>query len=211
MARVDAVDARLVLAGRRAFLGRSALCAGGLLCLGCSRAIAGQQAPAAAPAQPQKFGADSKMSFKDVYTFAYTNSYIPLLKALGDDIGREKLLPMLQAAASRSAAASVKKSAPPPPKNTLSAFMPDENGPFWSHVITLKWVEKTETAAEARVTECLWAATFRAADAADIGYATICYPDFAAAPAFNPRMRMVRTKTLMQGHDCCNHRWVLDV
>lgn len=60
------------------------------------------------------------------------------------------------------------------------------------------------------MTECLWAATFRAAGAEDIGYATICHPDFATTTAFNPRMRMIRTKTLMQGHDCCNHRWVME-
>jgi hypothetical protein len=63
---------------------------------------------------------------------------------------------------------------------------------------------------EIKITECLWAKTFRAANAADIGYATICYSDFAGAVAFNPKMRLVRTKTLMQGHDCCNHRWVLE-
>ena len=91
-----------------------------------------------------------------------------------------------------------------------AAFVALEPEYFWSHVLTSQWVEKTERAAEIRVTECLWAATFRAAGAADIGYATVCHPDFAAATAFNPKMRMLRTKTLMQGHDCCNHRWVID-
>ena len=61
---------------------------------------------------------------------------------------------------------------------------------------------------EVRVTRCLWAETFRGADAADIGYAFVCHPDFASTTAFNPKMRMIRTKTLMQGHEYCNHRWV---
>ncbi len=211
MPRVPGVGGVAATTGRRVFLARTAMCAGGMLCLGCSRATAGQQPPAT-PAQASKFDADSKMTFKQVWQFAYGGD-IPMLKALGDQIGREKFLPMLQEAASKAAAEGMKRSAPPPPKNTLAAFTSGmkSNEYFWSHAITLKWVEETERAAEVRVTECLWAQTFRAADAADIGYGMICHPDFAAATAFNPKMHMQRTKTLMQGHEYCNHRWVVEV
>jgi hypothetical protein len=44
--------------------------------------------------------------------------------------------------------------------------------------------------------------------AVDIGYAVICHPDFASAEGYSTKLRLVRTKTLMQGHDCCNHRWL---
>jgi len=30
------------------------------------------------------------------------------------------------------------------------------------------------------------------------------------ASAFNPKLKMIRSKTLMQGHDCCNHRYVVE-
>ena len=68
-------------------------------------------------------------------------------------------------------------------------------------------VEDTDAAFEIKVTECLWAQTFRKADAADLGAACICHPDYAAIEAFNPDYEMVRDKTLMEGHDCCNHRY----
>lgn len=42
-----------------------------------------------------------------------------------------------------------------------------------------------------------------------IGYSAHCFSDFAGASAFNPKLKLVRTKTLMRGHDCCNHRWTL--
>jgi len=51
-------------------------------------------------------------------------------------------------------------------------------------------------------------ATFREEDAADIGYATHYHVHYAAATAFNPKIRMYRTKTLMEGHDYCDHKWV---
>ncbi|UCG88709.1 MAG: L-2-amino-thiazoline-4-carboxylic acid hydrolase [Gemmatimonadota bacterium] len=35
--------------------------------------------------------------------------------------------------------------------------------------------------------------------------------DFTMCRGFNPNIRMERTKILMQGHDCCNHRWILEV
>ncbi len=202
---------RAAESGRRVFLARTAMCAGGLFCLGCARALAGdQQPPANAPAESHKFDADSKMTFKQVYGFTFAGNYIPVLKALADDIGREKFLPMLQEAASRTSAEATKKAAPPAPKNTLAAMLVPGGNYFWDHVLSMNWIEKTDKAAELRVTECLWAATFREAGAADIGYASICHPDFAAASAFNPKIRMTRTKTLMQGHECCNHRWVLE-
>ncbi len=198
---------------RRVFLARAGMCAGGLLCLGCTKAAGAvggvpQQAPASAtPAH--KFAADSKMSFQAAWMFAYTHNSIPMLKSLCDELGKEKLLPTLQAIASRNAADVVRKGAPPPPKNTLAALVSFDDPYFWEHVLTMTFVEKSEKAAEIRVTECLWAKTFREAGAADIGYATVCHPDFASATAFNPKIRMTRTKTLMQGDEYCNHRWTM--
>ena len=43
-----------------------------------------------------------------------------------------------------------------------------------------------------------------------VGYASICHPDFAMTEGYNPKMKLLRTKTLMQGDDCCNHCWVME-
>jgi hypothetical protein len=69
-------------------------------------------------------------------------------------------------------------------------------------------VEDTEEAFEIKVTECLTEDIFRELDAADIGYACVCHADYALPVAFNPKIKMVRDKTLMEGHDCCNHRYI---
>ena len=57
---------------------------------------------------------------------------------------------------------------------------------------------------------CLVAKTFREADAADIGYAAICYADFSVANAFNPEIVLTRNKCLMNGDDCCLFEYDLD-
>jgi hypothetical protein len=83
-------------------------------------------------------------------------------------------------------------------------------GRFWSNVLTFQIIEDTPKAFELKVTECLWAKTYRDANAAGLGYLLSCYGDFASAKGFNPKMHMIRTKTLMQGDAFCNHRYVIE-
>ena len=78
----------------------------------------------------------------------------------------------------------------------------------WEGLLKMEIVEDTETAFELKVTECIQAAVYIDADAADIGYANICWGDYAWAQGFNPKIKLVRDKTLMQGHPCCNHKYV---
>lgn len=149
------------------------------------------------------------MSFEEVYGFAYTN-FISLIRNLAGELDREDFVELLQRASSDAAAAEERKLAESLPSNDFEAWTDTLREPdrFWRHVLTTQVVEDTEKAFEVKITECLWAKTFREADAADIGYAVICHPDYAYCQAFNPKIRMIRTKTLMQGDEYCNHRWV---
>ncbi|MFH1881363.1 MAG: L-2-amino-thiazoline-4-carboxylic acid hydrolase, partial [Planctomycetota bacterium] len=79
---------------------------------------------------------------------------------------------------------------------------------FWKHVLTFDIIEDTSNKLEFKVTECLWAKTFRDTEAPDIGYAVNCHADFAFAEGYSTNLRLVRTKTLMEGHDCCNFRYL---
>jgi hypothetical protein len=79
---------------------------------------------------------------------------------------------------------------------------------FWSCALTSQRIERTPESYEVKITECLWAQTFREANAADLGFATICYGDEAMAAAFDQRLNLTRTKTLMNGDNCCHFRWV---
>ena len=167
-----------------------------------------------AAAQPaaakHKFSEKSEMTYEQIYEFAY-GGFIPLMKNLAEELGKDKFDALLKKAASKAAAQQAKQQAAKQGKNDLAAFMAPlkSKDPLWQHVLTFEFVEDTEKAVEIKVTECLWAKTFRDREAAEIGYPAVCHTDFASAPAFNPKMKMTRTKTLMQGHDCCNHRWTM--
>lgn len=82
-----------------------------------------------------------------------------------------------------------------------------EQGCVGSH----EWVklEDTDTRQAYRFTRCAWAEVFRALGAEDIGI-WICEGDGPAAAAFNPAIRFQRTRTLMEGADCCDHVYYLE-
>jgi hypothetical protein len=42
----------------------------------------------------------------------------------------------------------------------------------------------------------------------EIGFAALCYMDYFWPKGFNENIKLIRDKTLMQGHTCCNHRYV---
>ena len=85
-------------------------------------------------------------------------------------------------------------------------FHPDS--PNFKNILTMTITEDTANVHEIKVTECIFATTFLEAKAGDLGFATICYADYNMASGFNPKVKMVRDKTLMQGHAYCNHRYI---
>ena len=82
-----------------------------------------------------------------------------------------------------------------------------DKSPFWTHVLTATYPEETPVKLSSHTTECLWAKTFKEMNATELGYILICRPDFAKARACHPKIRLKRTKTLMQGDSYCNHTW----
>ncbi len=84
----------------------------------------------------------------------------------------------------------------------------DENAsPFFSHVLTFTYTEETPKKLTLHVTECLKAKIFKEMNATDLGYVMFCHPDFAYAQACHPKIKMKRTKTLMQGDRYCDHTY----
>ena len=198
--------------GRRAFL-KAALPGGALMCLG-GRCLIGSprtQDKSGSAGPKHKFLEDSGMSFAEVYRTAYADN-LPLWRGLEHEIGSEKFFAMLKRVVDEAAARESAEYARKLGKNDLAAYIEDMKHAdrFWQHVLTSQVVEDTPRAFEVRITECLWAKTYRDAKAADLGYVLSCYGDFAAARGFNPKMRLIRSKTLMQGDAFCNHRYVVE-
>jgi hypothetical protein len=159
-----------------------------------------------------KFDRDSGLSSQAVFDFAFKEKLIPILQNLEDEAGVSDYLEAVAAASTRYSIQLAQQWAASVPRNdmaTWTAWIDDPANPFHDR-LTFDVIERTDTVCEIRITECLWAKTFREAAAAAIGYAVCCSGDPAMCQAFNPRMQLIRNKTLMQGDDCCDYRWVLD-
>jgi len=155
-----------------------------------------------------KFLENSDMSFQEVFDFAFER-LIPVLQGLAKEFGEDNFHKALRKVASECALKAGQDNARHLASNDLAAFKgAGEPGYFGKHVFTLGMVEDTPKAFEVKVTECLYAKVFREMGAAELGYSLICHRDYADCQGFNPRITMIRSKTLMQGDDCCNHRFV---
>jgi hypothetical protein len=196
---------------RREFL-FNVLPAGSLFCLGCGNLSAWTAAQEAQKAgeRKHKFQEDSGMSFQEVFEFGFKH-FIQTMESFARQMGRDNLLEMIRKHSEESARLRAKKTVERLQKNdfaTFKAMYKEKPGRFGEHILTIVITEESDTALADRVTECLYAKTFRDRAAADIGYAWSCHGDFAWAQALNPKLRLIRDKTLMNGDEYCNFRWV---
>jgi predicted ArsR family transcriptional regulator len=70
-------------------------------------------------------------------------------------------------------------------------------------------MERTANSIQMKCTKCPVADLYKQAGGTEWGYHLYCAADKHIAEAFNPQIGFRRTKTLMEGHDCCDHFYYL--
>ena len=151
--------------------------------------------------EKHKFQNELSQTYEDAFRWRF-DYYTNIMQRFADYLSRDRLLELIQCAVDENN----KRIATDNPEHSLASFV-EYGKKAYENMMTYEIIEETDKVYEMKVTECLWAKTFRDQNAADIGYATICHGDFSEARAYHPKLKLGRTKTLMQGHDCCNHRW----
>ncbi len=81
-------------------------------------------------------------------------------------------------------------------------------GDLMTHCTRFAIVEDTPKKFALKFTKCLWAKTALEFNAPELGYNICCNPDFEMAKTFHPNIKLIRTKTLMNGDDYCNHTYI---
>jgi hypothetical protein len=187
----------------------SILPAGAFGCIGCAKALACAQPMQEEPAR-HSWTEKADVTWEEMFRFSYQKDLIPMLKELGAQLGHGEFVAMLR----RTADEVVRKKTAgrPPAVRDLVTFAAGMKNmpPLMQHALEAEIVEQSPEAFEYRVRKCLWAKVFRDGDAADIGCAMVCYPDYAVAKGLNPKLQLIRTKTLMQGDDSCSLRYVME-
>ena len=170
-------------------------------------------APAAGPAQHAPLDVFDQVLQQDfTYSRFFAIRYrelIQLARALEQEWGRDRLIAFLKKNTEDRAYRRGQNRAQKLGDTSLLAFATQLRPPAYKNLLVHRIVQDSETVFEIRVTRCIWAKTFREAEMADVGYAHLCHGDFSSPRGFNPALTLVRDKTLMLGHECCNHRYVV--
>ena len=159
-----------------------------------------------------KFESDSGMTIQQVYNYTYSK-YISDMKNFMKQIGKEELLNMLKKSCEMSN--EIDKDADINyNERTLTAYSTGVKnafeGKYWSERLSHEILIDNKNVLEFKITECIWAKTFREKEASEIGDASICYSDYSQARKFNPKLKLVREKTLMKGKDCCHFKYTME-
>lgn len=201
---------------RRRFISRI-LPACSLACLGANSNMLGFSPfmKKAAQETTHKFDEEfpRKLTYRQVMELMYGRVFIPFVKFMSDEIGKEKLIPMLRKDAAIRGEDVGKRMVKQYKGNdfaTLKKIFSPGGIPSYNISLTFSVTEDTDNVHEIKVTECIWADVFLKANAGDLGHAAVCFGDYAMATGFNPKIKMVRDKTQMQGHKFCNHRYLLE-
>jgi len=195
---------------RRQFISR-VMPACSVACLGAGNLLAWTSPEAKAVFQEEKHKFDKeygrKLTNKQFFAARY-GEFIQFAKALEKEMSKEKFIEFLKKTTHERMVKVGQNHAKNSPDNSFNTYVSTFRPPRYKDVLTHEVVEDTDTAFELKVTECIWAKTFLDAKAGDIGFAHVCYGDYTWAESFNPKIKMVRDKTLMQGHEICNHRYI---
>lgn len=68
-------------------------------------------------------------------------------------------------------------------------------------------MERTDNTVQMKVSHCPIADMAKQIGQEKWGFHCYCCDDYSIVKGFNPKISFTRTKTLMEGHDCCDHRY----
>jgi hypothetical protein len=195
---------------RRELLSRSApACAAAYLGL-CGFSRAGALSCGQDPQEQHKYDIpmDLKISLKQRVGLEYSMMF-DFIDTMKDVLEEQELMRLLKQHSEKIGVRAGESQRQNSPDDSFQTYVATFRPPRYARSLTHEIVEDTEKAFGLKVTECIWATVFRDAGfGGELGHAALCNMDYYWPKAFNPNFAMERDKTLMQGHDQCNHRYI---
>ena len=134
----------------------------------------------------------------------------PLMRALFAKIGRDATLAFLQEANEQEAYERGRIMVPAEGENGIPELVAEVAGWGEGGVWEMEVLEETPTTYFFDVTRCPYHDKYKELGLEELGVALSCCRDAPHARGFNPRLRLERTKTIMEGDDICDFRYHLD-
>lgn len=145
----------------------------------------------------------------------------PLIRAFTEEFGEERVIPLAEKAILALAKEGGSRLASLLGGNSLEDFArgyifrdarSGGGSKFYSagDDIEFQLLERSPKKLSLNVTYCRFAQMYRELGISELGYIFSCGRDFAMLEGFNSNIRFTRTKTLMEGGDCCDFRLSLE-
>jgi hypothetical protein len=133
----------------------------------------------------------------------------PLLAALGEAFGRERVLDVAREAIVRIAREQGAQLADDMGGNSLSHFADSLEAWTRDDALHIDLIEQTGHEFSFNVTRCRYAELYRDLGIAHLGPMLSCSRDWALIEGFNPRIQLTREHTIMEGAPLCDFRYRL--
>ena len=130
---------------------------------------------------------------------------VAFAQAFADEVGEERMLAVVARAFEKVQIRAGRELAEELGSNTLDALAEHLRGQAAENEY-LEVLEVTDQRVALKITRCRAWEAFQHLGAPEL-CPLYCDSDHAYIQAFSPRMRLVRTQTIAEGDDCCDHVW----
>ena len=134
---------------------------------------------------------------------------MPVLERLGAEFGEERLIAIARDVIIDVARAQGKELAGRMGGDTLTHFATALEDWKKGDAYRMDVLEQTEEKFSFNVTRCRYAEMYRALGIPEVGALLSCNRDFSLVEGFNPKVKLTRTQTVMEGASHCDFRFEL--
>ena len=131
----------------------------------------------------------------------------PLVDALGEEFGRERVLEVVREVIVKLAHESGENLARATGGDSLAHFMRGFEAWKKGNALEMEVLEESGERFSFNVTRCRYAELYRALGVPELGAVLSCNRDFAMVEGFNPDIELTRSQTIMQGAAFCDFRY----
>ncbi len=133
----------------------------------------------------------------------------PLLAALGEEFGRERVLDVARQTIIRIAREQGARLAQEQGGCGLAHLAASLENWKVGDALEMEVLEQTGERFSFNVTRCRYAEMYRALGIPELGAVLSCNRDFSLVEGFNPQIQLTRTQTIMEGAPFCDFRYMI--
>ncbi len=134
----------------------------------------------------------------------------PVIKMLFEKIGEKEALSILENVNAQEAFQRGQDLMKSEKNNGIKALVKDVSTWGDGGVFEIEVLEETESTYFFNVHECPYQQKYKELGLTEMGVGLSCCRDAPFALGLNPRLKLARTKTIMEGSDCCDFRYSLE-